>query len=611
MKNIMIRVLVSFACGVTIISVMLAGLLEGLELKTLDARFKRRGAVPPNQQIAIIAIDDESLDKIEQPLSLWNGVLATVIAHLKTSGVRAIGVDVLQPKSFDPWTKEAYDQQLTRTLIETVMSGVPVTLGYLAQPGAAGSHVLRSIEAFNFAVQGNVGFYNLFPDKDDFVRRQPLRYWNAEDQRWYPGFALLVTANFLGERLQMQDDRLVMDGQPVPLDQKGAMLINFAGPTATFPTYSFVEVLQAAETGDAQYFAQRFKDKLVLLGMTAVQMQDLHAAPFYGYTKRGTQRMPGVEIHANVAHTLLSQMFIQRLSRRQVGLMVLLFSLGFGMLFFHVRLFAGTLFALTGIAAYGLLAFFAFAHGWWLDLVAPVGTVILSYGAVFAYRFAVEERERRFLQKNFATYVNPHILALLKDPKQLAGSRQKVTLLFSDIRGFTTLSEKLPPEEVKALLDEYLSLMTEAIFEYNGTLDKFMGDGIMAIYGAPLPILDSACHAVRSAVLMSEKLDAFNAKRTQSGAQPLEIGIGIHTGEAMVGSLGSSQKMDYTAIGDTVNTASRLEGLNKKFHSRILISAATYQEVQEIVQAELLGSEPVKGREETITVYQVHGLNKM
>jgi adenylate cyclase len=248
-----------------------------------------------------------------------------------------------------------------------------------------------------------------------------------------------------------------------------------------------------------------------------------------------------------------------------------------------------------------------------IDWFAPLLCVFMAYATAYAYRFLVEEKEKRRVRRFFKSYVSPNLVEeLLKDPTtmpSLKSERRMVSILFSDIAGFTSMSESLPPDEVEHILNEYLSAMTEIVFENDGTLDKYIGDAVMAVWGnvGPNNPQTDAYKAVNTALQMQSRLIELREKWLSEGMVPLQIRIGLNTGEVLVGNFGSPQKMDYTVIGDAVNTAARLEGLNKEFGTSIIISQSTYDLIQDRMNGRHCGTVKVKGKEEPVSVYEVLG----
>ena len=265
------------------------------------------------------------------------------------------------------------------------------------------------------------------------------------------------------------------------------------------------------------------------------------------------------------------------------------------------------LFLVGLIITCGLLSF---AHNLWIPIALPLLTLFLMATSTIFWNYFTTGREKRFIRGAFARYINEDVLdELLSDPEklELGGENATLTVLFSDIRGFTSLSEKLAPNEVVALLNEYLTAMVDIVFEYHGTLDKFIGDAVMAFWGAPIKTADHAASAVRAGLAMLAKAQELRTKWLAEGKPALEIGIGINTAEITVGNIGSSRSQSYTVIGDGVNLASRLESLNKTYHTHLIISEFTYAQVRDQVEARLLDDVQVKGKEQSVKIYEVTG----
>jgi adenylate cyclase len=239
--------------------------------------------------------------------------------------------------------------------------------------------------------------------------------------------------------------------------------------------------------------------------------------------------------------------------------------------------------------------------------VNPIFSMVFCYLAISTYKVGVEEREKRKIKNIFSKYLSSNVVEELikSEDIKLGGERKEITVLFSDIRDFTSMSEKLTPEEVVSMLNEYLSEMTDIIFANKGTLDKFIGDAVMAVFGSPIFLADHAQRAVRTAVMMIKRLNELNEKWVKEGKRTLKIGIGINSGEVIAGNMGSLKRMEYTVIGDNVNLASRLESMNKELGTEILISENTYKEVKDIVKVRKFENIKIRGKEESITVYEV------
>jgi adenylate cyclase len=388
-------------------------------------------------------------------------------------------------------------------------------------------------------------------------------------------------------------------------------LIPYRGPSqtpgrpATFDYFSFYDLFyseqQILEGQTPEVDPSLFKDRIVVIGATASGTFDTFPTPWGLVT-------PGAEIHANVIDALLRDRRIVPLDRwTGIGL-----ALGLALIV-GASAAAGSAW-LTGIlallvgAAATAASVYAFSRGLWVPLVAPVMSVALTSVGQLAWVYFVEGREKRQVKRLFSRYVPKDVYEqLLADPERaaLGGKRRTMTVLFSDVRGFTAMSEKASPEEVVGQLNEYFSRMVDVLFAHHGTLDKFVGDMVMGLFGAPLDDPDHAEHAVQTALAMSRELDALNVQWSAVGRPLLDIGIGISTGEMVAGNIGSSAIMSYTVIGDTVNLGARLESLNKEYATRIIISEATKEALKGQYDIRPLGEVIVKGKSRPVAIFEV------
>ncbi|MFQ6015491.1 MAG: adenylate/guanylate cyclase domain-containing protein, partial [Anaerolineae bacterium] len=427
------------------------------------------------------------------------------------------------------------------------------------------------------------------------VRRLPLTIESRGER--YPAFALAVLSEFL--RLPPQDyipQRGYVDfgGRRIPVDQFNRTFINYVGPPNSIPIYSYVDVL------NGQVDTSVFNDKMVLVGIMATAEPDSYVTP------TSVEKMFGVELHANVIETVLQSRFLQTQNLSGQMAVVILMSLLAGIVFPQVRPVRSTFFVLLFLAAYLLISFFSFDAGLILNLVYPFLALTLTYIAILLYRYFYEERRRRAITKLFGRYVSPEVVGAVLDSfdkgtLQLGGTNRVATVLFADIRGFTSMSEKLPPEELMNTLNDYLSIMVEIIFKYEGTVNKFIGDNVMAMWNAPLDQPDHALRAVKAAVDMQREIEAL--QRQNNKIPKVGFGIGINTGPMVAGNVGSQERLEYTVIGDTVNLASRLCGAAAS--GQVLISPETHQLVKDEIVGHRLTPMKFKGKEKPIAVYEV------
>lgn len=388
----------------------------------------------------------------------------------------------------------------------------------------------------------------------------------------------------------------------IPTDEKGRLLINYLGPAKTFPHYSITDILQKKLPKGT------FKDKIVLVGATAVGIYDLRNMPFSGV-------FPGVEIHATVMDNILTQRFLHKPEWTRIYdfLAIIVLGMVVGIAIPRLSAVNGMLFSISLFFIHILSSRFFFVQfGSWVNIVYPLLGLVLIYTSLTVYHYVTEERERKKIKGAFSFYVSSSVVnEMLKSPEKLklGGDKRNLSVLFSDIRGFTTISEALSPEDLVHLLNEYLTVMTDIVFKYEGTLDKYMGDAVMAIYGAPLEQADHPSKACASALDMMKGLRQLNEEWIKGGKSPLDIGIGINTGMMMVGNMGSAQRFDYTVMGDAVNLGSRLEGANKNYQTNILISEYTYERVKNDFVCMELDIVKVKGKNLPVRIYQLVGQN--
>jgi adenylate cyclase len=478
--------------------------------------------------------------------------------------------------------------------------------------------VPRGVEAnadiFTTAVsseKGGAGFFNVAVDADSVVRQIPLalpygRDANPANWDFYASLDVQTIRLYLG--LSNEQTVLNYGGSGIASvefgpnlvvhpDDLSRLLVNFHGPSQTYPYVSFGDVaLNKFPRGT-------FQDKIVLVGASATGIGDLRATPFGGID------FPGVEIHANLIDNILNQQFLVRHGPQflaDIGF-IFLFGLPLGMWLAVVQPRWMAL-GLLLLAPFGAIVYRAFLHGWWLNFIVPaLFTLVPNVSLVALYRVFFEEQEKRKIRGAFQQYVSPEVIRrLLSDPERVQPRKTEVTVLFSDIRGFTTISEKLDAQQLASLLNAYLTDMTKIIFRHQGTLDKYIGDAVMAIWGAPFDAPDHAEKCCAAAVHMLTKLTELQKDWRARGFPELDIGIGVNTGIASVGNMGSSLRYGYTAMGDSVNLASRLEALNKEYGTRIVISEFTRREIK---SGDLLFREldliRVKGKLQPVTIFEV------
>ncbi len=451
---------------------------------------------------------------------------------------------------------------------------------------------------------GSLGLVGVRLDQDGVLRRY-IPFGQDKEGRFVYSLALEAVAKLQGADLPNRPlaggDVQFRGGARVKVPG-GRFLVNFRGGPGTYPTWQAGDVLRGAED-----FSSRLKDKIVFIGVTDPSSEDLLPTPY-----SGTQRMAGVEFHAAAADTILSDSFIGATPGYQRIILVALVAIAAMALGRFPRPlygFGGAVLLLAGLTG-GWFGLFAGAD-YLLPLAGPLAALVSGYGVALADRVGVEQLEKWQARSMLSRYLPPDIVKeMLKNPvdAQLGSKRAELSVLFSDIRGFTSLSEKLDPEVVVNLLNQYLTVMTEIIFRHGGTVDKFEGDGILVFFGAPQYHENHPEQAVRTAIEMRDRLDELQDLWQERSDEPLRIGVAIHTGEVMVGNIGSSRRMDYTVIGDTVNLAARLQDLTKEYGASVLISGTTRERVKHMSRLRSLGSVDIRGRQQQVDLYEVEGV---
>jgi len=463
-----------------------------------------------------------------------------------------------------------------------------------------------------------LGVVNWTPGPDGVSRAQPLlvEHRNA----LYPSLAMAAARLLAPDRygaaptwtpgwIRFGDTRIpVLDDGRLIIDWHGPYLRDSRATYRIFPAYEVLNSWNAVRTGNPPPVPiETFRDKVVFIAATAAGAFETRATPVAPHD-------PGVMIHAAMLDNLLNGDFIRRDGwPANVGLLVVTVLLAVMLAMVFESAWVGVLGTAAVLVLAGGAATWALASGVWVDMAAPLFGGALAFAGAYVANYLTEGREKDRVRDLFSRYVSPEYVSRLADDYQnvkLGGERIPVTLLFSDIRGFTSLSERLDPEVVIEMLNEYLDKMAEVVFRYGGTLDKFIGDAVMAFWNAPVRVDDHPVRAVEAALDMMEELGSLNERWAAMDAPAqLAIGIGINTGEAIVGNIGSlERKLDYTAIGDTVNLASRLEGLNKTYGSSIIISEGTKRELPDGAYAlEPIDEVKVKGKEKAVQIYELKG----
>ena len=638
--------------------------LEQLEWRLLDWRFQLRGEQVPESPVAIVGIDAKSVEE----LGRWpwpRDVMGDLIDRLGASGAVAIGLDVTFSEPEELKTRDilvraeealaetgtpgqALTEEIRHTLVAmdtdsaleaSLENSKQVVLGYFFRtgrsdglPGAELDEKRRTVRRARIPVtrlpdegmtpilrctgietslprfhesSRSSGFLNAQFDLDGVLRQAPLILRCGDSL--YPSLALALVETAVGRRSMVVGDALgiqnvVISETAFPTDEGGRILINFRGPAFTFPHFSAVDVIEGRLPPEA------LAGKIVLVGATEVGIGDIRNTPF-------GRVFPGVEVHANVVDNLLTGEVLKKdadLELLELGLIAalgLLVSLAVALLGSASR---GAVFTVLLGAGFfvGVIAAFE-RQGLWVNLAYPGLTVVLTYLVAAVAQSITVERSRRQIRQAFSTYVPPGVVdEMTRQPEsfKLGGENRPLSILFSDIRGFTTLSQELGAEGTATLLNTYLTEMTQLVFDSQGTLDKYIGDAIMAFWGAPLAVDDHSESAATVAVQMQERIAWLKENRSDiAGIPDLRVGIGIHSANVVVGNLGSALRFDYTLAGDGVNLCSRLEGLTKYYGVGIITSEDLAEGLPADFQLRPLDTIQAVGKDEPTRILEIRG----
>ncbi len=641
-------------------------ILELLELKTYDLRFVSRGALKPSPAVAMVVIDEKSLE-VEGRWPWPRTKIAALIDALSGEGAKVIAFDVIfsepdensQLVLIDQFAEQLdtlaiSDERLRRfvterrrsadndlALVEAIKrSKASVVLGYFFHDQSTLEYQLDPAETerrlqqiagskyprirqrgarahepplikghapqTNLSILNDVaaasGYFSLQGDRDGVLRWMPLVIQGGEDL--FPPLGLVAAWHYLGRpplTVELGDHGVegVQIGERfVPTDESGRLLINYLGRPKTFPYFSVTDVLAGKVPRAA------FRNRIVLIGATAVATYDLRNTPV-------DPRYPGTEVHATVVDNILTQSFMAKPEWARifdifaiVGLSALT-----GVALTRLAPIKGLLFTVGLFALYILLARWLFISArLWLSIVYPLLALTTVYIALTVYYYVTEQRERKKIKGTFKQYVAEHVVEeMIKDPARLklGGEEKVLTVLFSDLEGFTTYSERHSAHEMTVMLSEYYDRVTEQIFLQHGTLKEYVGDQLLAFFGAPLAEADHARRACEAALAMREQTRILAAEWAKVGRPHIRARTGINSGPMVVGNLGSKYRFAYGVVGDQVNLGSRLEGLNKVYGTDIIIGENTAGLVENAFRLRELDMVRVKGRTQVVRIYEL------
>ena len=608
-------------------------LLDQIELRTYDLRFQSRGAVAPAPDVVLAVVDEKSLDE----LGRWPWTrtrIAQLIDALSRDGARVIAFDIgfLEPEG------AAQDAALAQAIVR---SPADVVLGYffhMEEPGqtyridpdllarrreelsmtaltvryrGVAPEVAPFLDAYapetnltelSEAAEG-AGFFTLVPDPDGVVRRTPLVIRDGEEV--YPSLALASAWRALGHPqlvVEATPDRVAvrLGDLDVPVDRSGRLLIDFPGPAGTFPSFSIADFLAG------RVDPSRIRDRIVLVGVTATAVFDLRATPFGPVT-------PGLEVQAATLDNLLTGRFVTRPGWANLVDQLAIVLLGgfIGLLLLRLHAVSGLVVAALLGVAYALFTRQVFVGaGAWIEATHPLLALATTYTAITVQAYLSEERQRRQITSMFGQYTSPAVIEQMRaDPNKLklGGEERVLTVLFCDMAGFTTIAERLTPTQTIELLSEFHARMTERIFACEGMLKEYVGDEVMAIFGAPVAQPDHAARACRAALAMRVARTQLSVEWAQRGYPPIRSRTGVNSGAMLVGNIGSRYRFSYGVVGDAVNLGSRLEGLNKFYGTEILIGEQTAAMLGDGFRLREVDSVRVLGKKLPVRIFELLG----
>ena len=615
-------------------NLILPELFNSFEARTYDHRVSLKiqdGPDQPIDDIVIIDIDGRSESELGRFAQWPHSYYSKLINYLSEGGAAIIGLDVILAKDFR-------DIQSDVELVEAMRNaGNVVNALYFEQEDSINFRYKmmvppREFEWKRFSQELPIELREKYPENDrignefyellnaglslghvnftgevDGVVRKINLYSNFLDNS-YPSFAFRIFTALAGvDKIEYDEPgfiRLSSGGQPVqniPIDENGNMLINWVGDFQTFRYISFYDVLSGGMP------KEWFKDRIVLVGTSLPGLFDLRSVPF-------SPAFPGVEIHANILYTLLTGDFVYKSSPTQSFMIYVIAGVVVGI----IIIFLSPLWSIIVVLIISMInTFIAYNFHWegnfWLPVVNPVFTMLVTFSLVYIYKYNTEEKGKRFIKKTFSHFVTQSVVEeLLANPEKikLGGERKNCTVLFSDVAGFTTISEQMTPEALVKLLNDYLTEMTNIIFQYDGMLDKYEGDAIMAVFGAPLAHGNHAVQACAAALMMQKQLVKLRQLWGKQNRPQMMARCGLNTGDMVVGNMGSETRFDYTVMGDAVNLGARLEAANKEYGTLIMVGDNTVKTAEGEIITRELDLLRVMGKNEPVKVHELVGITQ-
>ena len=617
-----LTVLLATVAAVVAICFSLTGVAENY--RGLASNFLYRPTGSPSKQIVIVKIDDKSINSpVLGNFDGWSrAYYAQVLRNLNKYSPKVVGFDIFFKNKKDAAGDSAFKEALADTVNPILISkfdqyqlnkqGIFVgRLGELSEGFdffTESSNVIKSVFSA-FDTNTKLGVKKVFPGLINVITKKFEDYFSFAAYKAYSGLDETNTKNLSGNSISFLDkDKNTIN---VPLQQYNLDINYFSKPgdlEHQYDSISFIDLYNENYLGrDPEAL---FKDKIVLIGPTTSILKDNFLTPI-----SSTTLMPGVEIHANTVQTLLDRKFLLDVIGWEDYLIIFLVALTSTAIFMFSKVRWSIAYLIGFIAAYIAVSWFLFAAGFILDLINPFIALFISFIGTYIFRYFSEFKQKNEIKSAFNKYLNPTLVEEIADHPELlnlGGAKREITVIFTDIAHFTTISESLKPESLVALLNEYFEAMSEVIMSEGGTVDKFEGDAIMAFFGAPLENGNHALQACNTALKMRVKLAELLEKWKNDPPLPggekkptFDFRCGVSSGEVIVGNMGSNQHLEYTVMGDVVNLGSRLEGANKKYDTKIMISEITYIKIKDNFECRELDTIKVVGKNEPSKVYEL------
>jgi adenylate cyclase len=562
--------IIPFLLGLIIVFLSFSGLLQSTEDRLYDLYYQLRGPLDPGEDLVIVAIDEKSIAEIG-PLPWSRAVHAELLEVLELAGV--VAFDLL----FDFPDEVAADNLFIRAVEKN--GNVVLASMFIYNQVDSGEWYQSLVLPFQELTGGaaSIGFINVPVDRGNMIRKITVVDTNYY-ATLYPSFSLAIALQSLElqpEQLLIDNNHLVAGSLTIPTNQENQGYIHYWGPGGTFPTYSYVDVLHEL------YPQETWAGKTVLIGVTTPAAMDYFETPYTSgnLILQGSLPSAGVEVHASAVKTYLDSRSIRKAS---LITDLILLAVAWLTTLYLARRFSPL--PALGVILLLALIFSGLAYLCWErgHLIVNLAAVLLIIASIYMNSaissFISSERERIWIRETFSRYISPdYVTELVKNPEsiKLGGQKALITVIFADLRDFTAYCEAESPETIINKLNGFFTEMTAAVFNHGGTLDKYLGDGFMAFFGAPVSDAEHALSAVSAAIEMSSRMTVLNARWNEKGEKTFKMGIGINSGQAVIGNIGSESRMDYSAMGRDVNIASRLDALNKSYNTEIMIGEST------------------------------------